>query len=215
MSTTDAAIGSRVDLPLPEYQDQSDGNSMSYDLVAWKAPRVTDEEEAARLVKRYFESDDATPFGVSSDVEGFYADLMKKYPLPDPANPYHVASDQTQWAIECEPSDRVLVLSLSWSTPGEIVDEIVALARARDLVLFDPQGDSIYSPELPLEPEDIPGQVRQALGAGAAGAGIFVAAFYIPWRILSWPIMAASGFLVVMSIYTLVVLWKPEWQPKE
>ena len=26
--------------------------AMSYDLVAWKAPRVTDEEEAARLVER-------------------------------------------------------------------------------------------------------------------------------------------------------------------
>ena len=63
------------------------GNSMSYDLIAWKAPRVTDEEEAARLVKRYFDSDDATPFSVSSDVEGFYADLMKKYPLPEPAIP--------------------------------------------------------------------------------------------------------------------------------
>jgi hypothetical protein len=171
---------------------------VSYDLIAWKAPRVTDEEEAARLVERYFDSDDATPFSVSSDVEGFYADLMKKYP-----------------AMECEPSDRVVVLSLSWSTPGEVVDEIVALARARDLVLFDPQGPAIHSPELPPEPEDIPGQVRQALVAGAVGAGIFVAATYIPWRILSWPIMAASGFLVVMSIYTLVVLWKPEWQPKE
>jgi len=191
------------------------GNSMSYDLIAWKAPRVTDEEEAARLVNRYFASDDATPFSVSSDVEGFYADLMKKYPLPDPANPYHVASDQTRWAMECEPSDRVVELHLSWGTPGEVVDEIVALARARDLVLFDPQGPAIYSPELPPEPEDIPGQVRQALGAGAVGAGIFVAALYIPWRILSWPIMAASGFLVAMSIYTLVVLWKPEWQPKE
>ena len=32
--------------------------AMSYDLVAWKAPRVTDEEEAARLVNRYFASDD-------------------------------------------------------------------------------------------------------------------------------------------------------------
>ena len=103
---------------------------MSYDLIAWKAPRVTDEEEAARLVKRYFDSDDATPFSVSSDVEGFYADLMKKYPLPDPANPYHVASDQTRWAMECEPSDRVVMLNLSWGTPGEVVDESRWRARA-------------------------------------------------------------------------------------
>ena len=144
---------------------------MSYDLIAWKAPRVTDEEEAARLVNRYFASDDATPFSVSSDVEGFYADLMKKYPLPDPANPYHVASDQTQWAMECEPSDRVVMLNLSWGTPGEVVDEIVALARARDLVLFDPQGPAIYSPELPPEPEDIPARCGRRWAPVPSGPG--------------------------------------------
>src|SRR4029453_5363920 len=98
---------------------------------------------------------------------------MKKYPLPDPANPYHVASDQTRWGMECEPSDRVVVLSLTWSTPREVVDEIVALARARDLVLFDPQGPAIYSPELPPEPEDIPGQVRQGRDRGGGGGGVY------------------------------------------
>ena len=28
------------------------------------------------------------------------------------------------------------------------------------------------------------------------------------------PIIGVGGFLVLMTVYTLVVLWKPEWQPR-
>ncbi|MBA2306010.1 MAG: hypothetical protein H0W08_25745 [Acidobacteria bacterium] len=67
---------------------------------------------------------------------------------------------------------------------------------------------------LPEEPQDISGQVRQALKAGAVSALLVYVGTRIGTRFLSWPLLAVGGFLVVMTVYTLVVLWKPEWQAR-
>jgi hypothetical protein len=52
--------------------------------------------------------------------------------------------------------------------------------------------------------------VRHALIGGAFGLLLIYLGALIPFRILSWPIVGMGAlFVVVMTSYTLVVLWKP------
>ena len=184
---------------------------MSFSLYAWKTPRVTDEDEAQALLNKYNQSEDAQLFGESDDMVRFYDELMDRYP-PQESEEWVEPADNP-WALTPERSSRIVEMHLRWSMPGGTLDDIVDLARKYDLVLYDPQGPSLHSPEQHY-PEDIPGQVRQALIAGTAGAAMVFGATFIPYRLLSWPLIGIGGFLVIMTVYTLVVLWKPKWQPK-
>ena len=187
---------------------------MSFDLYAWHTPLTTDEDEAEALFKRYADSDDETVFAQSQSVRNFYEALIRALP---PRMSEDVPAEEDPWSVAPMPSDRIVAMHLRWSTPGGTLDTIVDLARRHGLVLYDPQGPSIHSPALdddePVD-VDIPGQLRQATIAGLAGAAIIYGATFIPWRIISWPLMAIGAFLALGTIYTYVVIWKPEWQIK-
>jgi hypothetical protein len=184
---------------------------MSFSLHAWKTPGVSDEDEARSLFDKYNQTEDERLFGESNDVVSFYDELMQRFP-PQEADE-SLKPEDNPWAETPERSSRIVELHLRSGAPDQVLDEVVDLARKYGLVLYDPQGPSLHSPEQHY-PEDIPGQVRQALIAGTVGAAMVYGATYIPYRLLSWPLIGIGGFLVIMTLYTLVVLWKPEWQPK-
>lgn len=79
-------------------------------------------------------------------------------------------------------------------------------------MLYDPQGPSLHSPEQPETPRDPAAEAWQAAKAGTVGALLIAAGWWIPYKLLGWPLMIVGAFLVVMTIYTFVVLIKPEWQ---
>lgn len=179
---------------------------MSFDLIAWKTPRVTSDEEAVQLARRFFDRDeDPTLFGKSEDVLHFYDELLERYP--------DEAHGAPEWFVPSDRSDRVVTLEVRRGAPDEVVDGIVGLARKHDLVLYDPQGPTVHSPVLPEPPEDIPGQVRQALIGGGIGLVILYMGTLIPYKTLSWPLIGAGAFIAVMAVYSVIVLlWKPEWR---
>src|SRR4051812_28117966 len=119
---------------------------MSMDLIAWKEPAVASEEDAAAVVRRSNESDDAAVFAPSEDVLRFYDELMARFPAVDRES----TPEEDPWASAPERSDRVIEMSLRWSVPDQTLDAIVALARKHGLVLYDPQGPSLHSPEQPV-----------------------------------------------------------------
>ena len=188
---------------------------MSFDLVAWKAPAVKDEDEAGALVRRFDEKGDADIFEQSEDLLRFYDDVLARYPALEAFEDDDERLKRTPWSETPERSDRVIEISIRWGTgvPDEALDTIVELARKYELVLYDPQGPSIHSPDMDDGSEDVAGQVWFALRGGAIGVPLVVAGTFIPYRLVSWPLFVIGGFLVVMTIYTLIVLWKPEWQP--
>ena len=63
----------------------------------------------------------------------------------------------------------MIELNIRWRAPDAMVDTMVELARKHQLVMYDPQGPSLHSPVADDEPEDIAGQVKQGLIAGAVG----------------------------------------------
>lgn len=84
---------------------------------------------------------------------------MTRYP-PQETDEW-LGPEDNPWAMTPDPSSRILELDLRSGRPGGTLDDIVDLARKYELVLYDPQGPSLHSPEQHY-PEDIPGQVRQA-----------------------------------------------------
>ena len=187
---------------------------MSFDLIAWKAPAVTDEDEARTLVRRFDAAEDPRIFERSQDLLGFYDDLLARYPALEAFEDDDERLKQTPWSETPERSDRVIEISIRWHAPDAALETIVELARKYELVLYDPQGPSLHSPDVPSGPEDIAGQVWYAVRGGAVGLLLVIAGIFVPYTLVRWPLFIVGGFLIVGMIYTLVVLWKPEWQPR-
>jgi hypothetical protein len=160
---------------------------MSMGLYVWKGPLVS-EEEAARLLHR-FDEGETEVFEASEEVLRFYDELVAKYP-----------------DLEAEPSDRVVGISLAWSVPDDVLDEIVALAREHDLVLYDPQGPSFHSPaelDVVLIRRD-PLVLRQVLVGTLIGVALLVGGLVAPIPVLNWIAIVIGAFLIVMGLYSVV-----------
>lgn len=175
---------------------------MSFDLYAWKAPLVS-EDEAPKLVRRFYD-DDVNVFEPSEDVLRFYDELLEYLAL--------VESDEsddapTHGAETPERSDRIVDLSFTWSVPAEVLDEVVALARKHELVLYDPQGPCFHSPiELLVEPvRRDPAVLRQALVGTLIGVAVLIAGLVMPLPVLDWILIVVGGFIIVMGIYSVAV----------
>lgn len=188
---------------------------MSFDLMAWKAPRTTDEDEAKRIADRYYGSGDPDVFEPSADVLRFYDELIQRYPE---LGAYREASDRSEalWTVSPERSDRVIELCIKWGAPDEALDFIVDLARKYDLVLYDPQGPSVHWPEPPPEPQsprDRVGEMRRAAAVALVGALLVVAGWFVPYRILGWPLMGIGLFVLGVIVFTSVAVWRTEGGP--
>jgi hypothetical protein len=172
---------------------------VSFDLYAWKAPLVS-EKEASKLLNRFYDDEEVDVFEPSDDVLRFYDDLLTRYPA------LGAVEDEGEeraswWMVTPERSDRVVGLNLSWSTPGEVLDDIVERARARDLVLYDPQGPSFHSPESILEePGEGPGIVRSTLRGILIGGAILALGIFLPVPVLDWALIVVGAFMIVISL---------------
>jgi len=175
---------------------------VSFDLYAWKRPLPSSEDEALALIQG-----DESAFEPSTDVFRFYDELAERYPVlewdgegePDGA-PY-------TWGVTGERSDRIVGLNFTWSVPSEVVDDVVALARKLDLVLYDPQGPDFHSPvELLVEPtRRDPAVLRQALVGTLIGAAVLGVGTVLRVPVLDWILIVVGAFIVVMGMYSVVV----------
>ena len=163
---------------------------MSFDLYAWKAPLVSEEDEAQKLLERFYEDDEVDVFERSEAVLRFHDELVTRYP-----------------DIETEPSDRVVDLSFSWSVPDDVLDDVVSLAQKLELVLYDPQGPCFHSPvELLVEPiRRDPAVLRQALVGTLIGVAVLGVGIVLPVPVVDWILIVVGGFIVVMGIYSVAV----------
>ena len=179
---------------------------MSMDLYLWKLPVVTDPDEALRLL----ELNDETVFEASTELERFYAELMERFPPPESFADVELADAATPWADSPHGTDRLVWLSIRWSADGGHLDEIVELARAHDLVLYDPQGPSFHSPADEQEYTD----EDYVPGAGEYLRGVLVFAFgialvFLAWKasitVLSWLLIFVGGFVALVAGIGVVV----------
>src|SRR5688572_6927935 len=120
---------------------------MSMDLYLWKAPVTDDPDEAKALLDRYYDKRDTSVFEPSGDIAA-YARELRGLHSDDPGD---FDQDACPWAsLPFEETDRFLALNIRWSADNQALDDIVALARKHELVIYDPQGPSVYLPDDPV-----------------------------------------------------------------
>ena len=208
---------------------------MSMDLYLWKAPVTDDEEEARRLVDRYFDGGEQGVFEPSPDIAAAAEELKRLYPYwpisgeellarmsDEERGRYsdeglaqlresgsYIQGEGGPWAeIPFEQRDNLLMLSIRWSAHDGVLDDIVRIGRERELVIYDPQGPSIY---LPDDPVDEPARDDRAtlgdwisiVAMCAFLLGLTYAAWLIPFGWLRWPAVIVAGFVASAGLFVL------------
>jgi hypothetical protein len=184
---------------------------MSMDLYVWKAPRVTETDDAQRLIT----SEDESVFEPSADLERFYAELLAVFPPPEAFTEEELEDNPIPWADSPEGSDRLVWLSIRWSANDGDLDTIVDLARRYDLVLYDPQGPSFHSP--PDENEDAaygPTIGEHVRGVLLAAFGVLLA--LLAWKasipVVSWILIFVGGFITLVAGGTTLAIAYEAWR---
>ena len=208
---------------------------MSMTLLLWKAPLVADADEAKALTAAWYETEDDSAFEPSADIASVADELRRRWPYRELSNEETVArmseeerrqyspDDLKQiWGVD-EPegspwadlpfwqSDRLLVLDIRWGADDEVVAAIYALARKRELVLYDPQGPEVYLPTDPIEdltdqPKAKPKDWLGIIAICAFLCGLTYAAWLIPIGWLKWPAVLAVGFFAAAGLFVLCAM---------
>jgi len=199
--------------------------------MLWKGPVVVDPDEARRLTEAWYETEDDSAFEPSEDIAKVADELRRRWPYRLLSNEETVArmseEERAQYSPEAlaeirgvdEPegspwadlpfwqSDRLLVLDIRWGADDEVVAAIYALARATELVLYDPQGPDVFLPTDPIEDvTDFPGfKLMDWLKIGAMVA-TFSVITYAAWLIphwIRWPAVVFAGFWALVAWFVL------------
>jgi hypothetical protein len=178
---------------------------MSPELYVWKAPLPRDADEAEALVQAWRDSAKAAPgesgggaFESSDDVTWFSRELTGD--APPVWNPDRPATR--------EHPDRVVVVPLEAATLQDTLAEVYGLATKYDLVVYDPQRGALNRPQADLAAYASatfwPRGAIRAFVAGAGGAALAIAGWFVGIPILSGIAVVIGTFLLVMAIYTFV-----------
>ena len=208
---------------------------MSMDLYLGKSPVTDDEEEAARLIARYFDGEEQGAVEPSPDIAAAAEELLRLYPY------WHVPGEELvagmsekersqyseeglaqlresgsydqgkggPWAdLPFEQTDNLLVLNIRWSAHDGVLDDIIRIGRERELVIYDPQGPSIY---LPTDPGEEPAEEQRPragdwisiIAMCAFLLGLTYAAWLIPIGWIRWPAVFVAGFVAAAGLFVL------------
>ena len=169
-------------------------------LILWKAPLVDDPDEAAELLKQYYERGDATAFQPSAALAAMSDELLRRFP----------DGDDGPWADgPPERSERLLLLSIRWGADNAVIDAITQLAREHELVLYDPQGPDVHLPgeSTDAEPVEAPSLLDHLtfvlIGLGAGG--VFWLGWWIDVPVLEWILMLVGVFVVSVLLFLLFI----------
>ena len=178
---------------------------MSMDLFLWKAPVTGDPEEAAALLKRYFEDDHKEVFEPSEDVVRVLDLIRETYPDDAEAG----AEESAPWASWPIPdSNRLIELNIRWGVETRLPADVVVLARKFDLVLYDPQGPDLFLSTDPIEdltaiPRTTGWEWTKAFLIAAGLLGLTYAAWLIPIGWIRWPAVIIAGFFAGAAVFVV------------
>lgn len=205
---------------------------MSMDLYLWKSPVTDDEEEAKKLVASYFDAQERGVFEPSPDIAAAAEELRRLYPFWPISGDELLASmseeersqyteeglaqlresgsysqpDDGPWSeVPFDQRDNLLMLSIRWSADNQVLDDIVRIGRERELVIYDPQGPSVYLPSDPEETEPTPPptlwEALKMVPIAAVLVGLTYAAWLIPIGWIRWPAVIVAGFVASAALF--------------
>jgi hypothetical protein len=183
---------------------------MTAELYVWKAPRPNEVSEAEELVRaqRAFEAkaspeavEPGSPFIASDDVTWFSRELTGD--APPVWNPDRPATR--------EHPDRFMAVALDSGSRDELrelLSEVYSLATKYDLMVYDPIRGVINRPQKELADHASatfwPRGAIRAFVAGAGGAILATAAWFLGIPILSGIAIVIGVFLLVLAGFTFV-----------
>jgi hypothetical protein len=207
---------------------------MSMDLYLWKAPVTGDEDEARKLVDRYFDANEQGVFEPSADIAVAADELLRLYPYwpisgeellagmsEEERGRYteeglaqlresgsYTQDEDGPWSdLPFEQTKNLLILNIRWSADDKVLDDIVRIGRERELVIYDPQGPSVYLPDDPEDTGPIPKpRARDWLSIIAMCTPLLAltyAAWLIPIGWLKWPAVIVAGFFAAAGLFVL------------
>ena len=158
--------------------------------------------QAARLLNL----EDESVFEPSDRLCRFFEELLERYPSPDVLTDRELEDGVTPWADGPEGSERLVSLSLRWGARDEDVDEIVALARKHELVIYDPQGPGFHTS---AEDEAVTyrpgtGEFLRGLALALFGVLLSATAWKLSVPVLTWVLVFVGGFVAVVAVVSLL-----------
>jgi hypothetical protein len=172
-------------------------------LYVWKEPRPADAAEAAALVDLWLDGDATDrrrgPFESSTDVTWFHREITGDAPpIWNPDKP----------ARNPDLADRVAVVPLDLEALRDQLDDVYGLAAKYDLVVYDPQRESVHAPLAELIAHQSatfwPSGAIRAGRAGLIGLAVALGAYIVGIPIVSGIVIAVGAFLVVLSVWTFI-----------
>lgn len=110
---------------------------MSYDLAFWDEIGSLDAAAALRKYEAMADGESgASP--ESPRVGEFYRDVLNAYQDLTEETTLEEA-DQSPWTSPVHCNGECVLVAIAWSRKNEVSGALIAMARARDLVTFDPQ----------------------------------------------------------------------------
>jgi hypothetical protein len=108
---------------------------VSSTLLVWESPVPANVKEAGTLIER-----PASAFDPSPALAAFVADLLREFPS--------IAADpkRSPWSVMPAPTERFLELNLSSRAKDPDVLRMFALASQHGLIVYDPEGPTLYPP---------------------------------------------------------------------
>jgi hypothetical protein len=116
---------------------------VSFDVVVWDSDDPMTDEQASAYVRSIYDQADADPAEHIDDRSGrilsFFAECTNRWPGESETSPW------ASWPIELT-MQAVASINLQWSTPEATIKELLSLALANGLTVFDPQGEHVILP---------------------------------------------------------------------
>lgn len=147
---------------------------MSYDLIVWKSPAITDLNEFHDRLVRFDEAHDTTTFDASDDVLRFYDDLLSEFPPLESYPENEIDSVDPSWSMTPERSDRLVSMHMAWSGSEPMALAIVRLSAKHRLMLYGPQGPDIFPPPSPQARQPFRNSIRLLVPLGALAIGMSI-----------------------------------------
>lgn len=182
-------------------------------LLVWKAPRPANADEAAELVRAWYDAggraggpghpdtaDPArNPFEASDDVRWFSREITNDLPaLWNPDAPPKLEGHPT----------RLVVVELDAATAQEALENVYGAAMKYDLIVYDPQRGIVSEPLKEMgeyaSATFWPRGAIQALVAGGGGAMAAVVAWFLGIPIVSGIVVIVGAFMAAMAVLTFV-----------
>lgn len=210
---------------------------MSMDLYLWKSPVTDDPEEAGRLINRFFDAAETGVFEPSPDIAAAAEELQRLYPIRLVSGEQLIASmsdeERSQYTEEGlaqlrehgsyaqdedgpwsdlphHQTDNLLALNVRWSAGNKVLDDIVRIGRERELVIYDPQGPSVYLPDDPVEPGPPESttiiDVLKFVSLVVLLCGLTYLAWMIPIGWIRWPAVIIAGFVATAGLFVLFLI---------